>query len=104
MVRFSIIFILVLSGGYILSNCGKPSDQKAYEEVLGTMSMEKARIFFDKYPKSQYRDKLINEIVAWCKKEDTESSYKIAIEALPKDHPRYKELVNHFEERFASKK
>jgi len=96
--------ILVLVTILYLSSCGKPAEQKAYEEIVATKSMEKTKIFFDNYPQSQYKDKLINEIAEWCKQESTESSYRLAIEVLPKDHPRHKELVKYYEKNFVDKK
>jgi hypothetical protein len=67
-------------------------------------SMEKAKRFFDNYPQSQYRDKLVNEIIDWCKHEETEEGYKLALEALPKNHLRYKEVVAYYEKHFVNKK
>ncbi len=68
------------------------------------MSMEKAKKFFDQYPQSQYRDKLVNEIIAWCAQEDKEECYKLVTETLPKDHPRYKEVIAYYEKHFLGKK
>jgi hypothetical protein len=97
------IFILALVSMLFFS-CSKPPDQKAYEEIVATMSMEKAKRFFDNYPQSQYRDKLVNEIIDWCKHEETEEGYKLALEALPKNHLRYKEVVAYYEKHFVNKK
>ena len=91
-------------GTLSISNCGKPPDQKAYEEILATMSMEKAKRFFDNYPKSQYRDKLINEIIVWCQQENTDECYKIAIDTLPKDHPQYNKIISYYKKHFGGKK
>lgn len=97
------IFILALLIT-LFFGCSKPPDQKAYEEIVATMSMEKAKRFFHNYPKSRYRDKLVNEIIDWCRDEETEEGYKLAIEALPKDHPRHKEVVAYYEKHFLNKK
>jgi len=105
MIRSTLISILVFFVGTLsMSSCGKPADQKAYEEVVGTMSMEKAKAFFDNYSHSAYRDKLVNDIIEWCKEEKTEGCYRLAIEVLPKDHPRYKEIVSYYEQHFGGKK
>jgi hypothetical protein len=98
------IFILGLVAISSLSGCSKSPDQKAYEEIVATMSMEKAKKFFDNYPQSPYRDKLVNEMIEWSKNEETESGFRIIMEALPKDHPRYKEVVANYEKRFGEKK
>lgn len=83
-----------------ISNCNKSSDKKAYEEVVATMSMQKARHFFAKYPYSTYRDKLVSELIEWCKREETEECYRLMLHAIPKDHPQYKEMSSYYESRF----
>jgi len=100
--RLMAIHLLVLISMFFLS-CGKPSDQKTYEEVVATMSMEKAKKFFTDYPQSQYRERLVNEIMEWCRYEETEEGYRLAIDALPEDHPRFKEFVAYYEKHFLSK-
>ena len=47
--RLMPIFILALLS-MLLVSCSKPPDQKAYEEIVTTMSMEKAKRFFHNYP------------------------------------------------------
>lgn len=96
------IHLLVLISMFFLS-CGKPSDQKAYEEVVATMSMKKAKQFFTDYPQSQYRERLVNEIIEWCRYEETEEGYRLAMKALPKDHPRFREFAAYYEKHFVSK-
>jgi hypothetical protein len=102
--RLQLAFILVLVSMLFLSGCGKLADQKAYEDTIATKSMEKAKRFFDNYPQSRYKDKLVNEIAEWCRQEGTESCYKMAIEVLPKDHPRHKELATYYEKHFPGEK
>lgn len=99
-----LILLLLLGNIVFISSCSKPPDQKAYEEVVATMSLEKAKRFFDNYPQSQYRDRLVNEIIDWCKHEETEGCYKMILDTLPKDHPRYKEVVAYYEKHFGDKK
>lgn len=94
------IWLLVLLVTLPILGCGKPSDQEAYEEVVATMSMERAKRFFERYPQSQYRSRLGDEIVAWCKREDTTECYRLIIEAFPKDHARYQEVIANYEGRF----
>ena len=95
---------LMLAGILFIWGCGKPSDQKAYEEIVATMAMEKAKRFFDTYPQSPYRNRLVEEIVEWCQREDTEECYRVILQALPKDDRRYQEVVAHYEKRFGEKK
>ena len=81
-----------------------PSDQKAYNEVIATMSMEKARHFFYDYPNSRLKDILVNQIIEWCKQEKTEECYKIILETIPKDHRKYIELSNYYNAHFKADK
>ena len=94
------IFIIVLAALFFILRDGKPSDQQAYEEVVATMSMEKAKRFFDEYPHSEFRDKLIGEIIGWCKKEETEECYRMILDAIPKDHVRYREVSSYYEKQY----
>ncbi len=103
MINIVLLFTLLVSLS-LISGCGKPSDQKAYEEVVATMSMEKAKRFFDSYPKSRYRDRLVNEIIEWCKQEETKECYKLIVDTLPKDHPQYQGVVAYYESKFGEKK
>ena len=94
------IFIIVLVGLFFILRDGKPSDQQAYEEVVATMSMEKAKRFFDEYPHSEFRDKLIGEIIGWCKREETEECYRMILDAIPKDHIQYSEVSSYYEKHY----
>lgn len=58
------------------------------------MSMEKAKRFFELYPDSRYGDRLAAEIVEWCRQDGTGECRRMALEALPKDHPRRVELAD----------
>ncbi len=98
------ILILTLISIPLISSCSKPPDQKAYEDIVATMSMEKAKKFFDNYPHSLYRDRLVDEIIKWCKHEETEECYKMILDTLPKDHPRYREVFAYYERHFGDKR
>lgn len=87
----------------LILGCSKPSDQKAYEEVLATMSMDKAKIFFEKYPKSKYRDKLADFMINWANKEGNEESHKLILYALPRDHPKYNLLLEYCKKNWGSR-
>lgn len=96
MIRILVIFILVAINMFSISSCSKHNDQKAYEEVIATMSMEKAKRFFNNHPDSHYKDILVNEIIEWCNQEKTEECYRIILDTIPKDHIRYKELSSYY--------
>jgi len=100
LMRLLLALILVLLSILLILSYGKPADQKAYEEIVATKSMEKAKTFFNNYPQTRYKDKLVNEIIEWCKQEGTESCYRMAIEVLPRDHPRHEELIKYYEKHF----
>lgn len=103
MLKVLAILILALVSIPLILSCSKPPDQKAYEEIVATMSMEKAKRFFDNYPQSKYRDKLVNEIIDWCKYEQTEECYNLILKTLPVAHPRYTELVAYYKKHFGGK-
>lgn len=77
-------------------NCGKPPDQKAYEEVISTMSLNKAKEFLSKYPQSKYSDKLVNDIIRWCDHDSTKECYEMVFEIIPKNHSKYSELADSY--------
>jgi hypothetical protein len=96
----------IVIGVSILSfvGCGKSPDQKAYEDIVATMSTEKAKTFFDSYPQSPYREQLAREILGWCKSENTKECYELIIQTLPHDLPSYRDAVAIYQERFGVEK
>lgn len=90
------ILMLLMSGWFVVAGCGKPPDQKAYEEVISSMSLAKAKDFFNGYPRSAFRERLINDLIDWCKTEKTAQCYSMILEALPEDHPKSKEVANFY--------
>ncbi|NOY84231.1 MAG: hypothetical protein GXO96_05315 [Nitrospirae bacterium] len=84
-------FVIVSFIG-LLSACFKASDEKAYEEVLGQISLKKAAVFFETYKNSEYRDPLVNQIIGWCKEETTKECYTMILKVIPKNHVRYAEI------------
>ncbi|MEW6571698.1 MAG: hypothetical protein AB1390_11110 [Nitrospirota bacterium] len=98
------MLLSILVSTSFISSCSKPPDRKAYEEVVATMSMEKAKNFFHAYSKSIYRDKLVNEIAGWCEHEETEECYRMILDVLPQDHPRTKEMLAYYEKNYGTKR
>jgi len=83
-----------------LISCSKATDKTSFEEVLATKSLERADEFFMNYPESAFKDRLVNEIINWCKEGANEELVRQAIEVIPENHPQYKELVSYYEKRF----
>jgi hypothetical protein len=93
---------LLAAAALVTSACGAASDRVAYDEVIATMSMEKAKRFFDQYPWSPYRDRLVDELVGACRREGTADCYRLILASIPRDHARYGEIVVEHERRVAA--
>ncbi|MGH7407873.1 MAG: hypothetical protein ACREKF_07700 [Candidatus Methylomirabilales bacterium] len=78
---------------------GKPSDRAAYDEVVVSMSLEKATRFFATYPDSPYADQLVTDLIGWCRQErgNPVDCYRMILGAVPRDHPRYGEALGAYE-------
>lgn len=83
----------------LVTACGTPADQRAYEQVIATMSMQKAAEFFKRFPRSGNRDSLVEEIVG-CREDDTPECYRLVMATIPKEHARYRDVVAQYERRF----
>jgi hypothetical protein len=86
--------LLLLGGAVIVPGCGKAPDEKAYDEAVATMSAARARAFFEAYPNSRYRDRLVDDMLGWCRREGTEQCYEVMLQAVPRDHRRYQDAVD----------
>lgn len=80
------------------------SDKKAYEATLNTMSMNKAKRFFARYPQSKYKDQLITKITGWCKHENTEECYRMILDTIPKNDKQFEPLLFYYEKHFFKNK
>lgn len=100
-IRFSLPAVLGLC--LVLTACGRSPDQRAYDDVVATMSLHKAEQFFERYPRSPCRDRLVDDIIGWCRRQGTEECYEMSLGVIPKDHPRYEEAVSDYRRRFGER-
>jgi len=95
--RLSFLILIALAS---FVGCHKPADREAYERVLATMSVREARNFFAEYPKSRYRDLLVEKLEEISREERSEEGARLILEAIPKDHPHYATMKRAHEARF----
>ena len=78
-----LIGLLIVS----LAACGRVRETRAYQEVLKNKSLAAAGNFFERYPESRYTDSLVEQLVQWCREEDSLELSRIVLDILPADHP-----------------
>ena len=77
-----------------------PEDQRAYEEVLATLSMAKAKQFCAEHQGSPYASRLGEDLVAWCYHENTRDCFELVLMALPREHSRRAEVMAYYRSHF----
>lgn len=98
--RLRILLRPVLGLCLILAACGKSPDRRAYDDVVTTMSLQKAKRYFEQYPGSPYRDRLVEDIIDWRGREGSEECSELILGVILEDHPRYREAVSDHERHF----
>lgn len=92
---YLLIFILFSA---IISSCSI-NEKKEYEEVISQFSLQKATEFIEKYPQSEFTNKiyLIFSEIYWD--EPSYESGKLLLELLPEDSQEYEEIFKDLEEK-----
>lgn len=67
-------------------------EQRLYQAVIEKQSLDEAKKFFDKYPKSNHRSELEKLVRDWALEEDDQELYQITLSILPKDSPYREEI------------
>lgn len=93
----AVVAVAVAVSWYLIR--ARPSDRAAYDEVVFSMSLEKATRFFGTFPDSPYADRLVTDLIGWCREERANpvNCYRMVLEAVPRDHPGYREAVGAYE-------
>ena len=69
---------------------GRSTEKDAYEAVIATMSLKKAEQFLNRYPKSQFRNRLLYDIIGWCHaSDDGKDCFLMISKIIPEDFPEY---------------
>ncbi len=101
--RFRFFLPAALGLCMVLAACGKSPDRQAYDDVVATMSLHKAKRFLERFPRSPYRDRLVDDIIGWCRREGTPECWRMILDVVPADHPRYREVASEYNRRFGGR-
>jgi hypothetical protein len=80
------------------------SDKNSFEDVLSTLSLDKARRFFINHPNSPYKDEIVKELIKWCDQENTKECYEMILSVIPENHVSYQGLLNRYKQNFDNNK
>jgi hypothetical protein len=91
---FCVVVLLVM-----LQGCFKSDEQKAYEETVSSLSLQKFTSFFQKYPHSKYGELMVSEFSVACDvNPDSRGCYEMILKAIPKDSLQYDKVVDKVQE------
>ena len=91
--KISILLLALIFIAAAIVYINMPNEKKLFQSVIENKSLNEANKFFEKYPKSNHKDKLEKLIRNWVFEENDLELYRLALSILPQDS-LYRDEIN----------